>query len=106
MDNTNSKLGQGCRQDRVGCKARFAISLDCDMNKYNVRAFEDTHCHKLATFCEVAWVRFHRNIDDKNFSQIDAMGKSCVRPCLAYEYMVEQNGATTKFDSQRKTCST
>ncbi|KAK3218618.1 hypothetical protein Dsin_012588 [Dipteronia sinensis] len=42
-------------QIRVGYKARFSVSLDCDTNKYNVRAFKENHCHKLATFCEVAW---------------------------------------------------
>ncbi|KAK3225968.1 hypothetical protein Dsin_005830 [Dipteronia sinensis] len=39
-------------QTRADCKARFSVSLDCDTNKYNVRAFEENHCHKLVTFRE------------------------------------------------------
>ncbi|KAI9177530.1 hypothetical protein LWI28_016351 [Acer negundo] len=55
MCNTNSKRRPRL-QTRVGCKARFSISLDCDTNKCIVRAFEENHCHELATFREVAWV--------------------------------------------------
>ncbi|KAI9161783.1 hypothetical protein LWI28_020639 [Acer negundo] len=53
MCNTNSKR-RPWLQTRVGCKARFCVSLDRDTNKYIVRAFEENHCHELATFREVA----------------------------------------------------
>ncbi|KAI9200053.1 hypothetical protein LWI28_001946 [Acer negundo] len=101
MCNTNSKRRPQL-QTRVGCKARFSISLDLDTNKYIVRAFEENHCHELATFREVSWVLSHRNIDAKNLSQIDAMGNCCIRPCLTYQYMVNQKGGYSKIGFTQK----
>ncbi|KAI9182791.1 hypothetical protein LWI28_028923 [Acer negundo] len=101
MSNTNSKRRTRL-QTRVGCKAHFSVSLDCDTNKYIVRALEENHCHELATFCEVAWVRSHKNIDAEDLSQIDAMGNCCIRPCLTYEYTVNQKGGYSKIGFTQK----
>ncbi|KAI9154634.1 hypothetical protein LWI28_029173 [Acer negundo] len=101
MCNTNSKRRPRL-QTRVGCKACFSVSLHCDTNKYIVRAFEENHCHELAMFHEVAWVRSHRNIDAKNLFQIDAMGNCCIRPCLTYEYMVNQKKGYSKIRFTQK----
>ncbi|KAK3205091.1 hypothetical protein Dsin_019137 [Dipteronia sinensis] len=101
MCNTNLKRRPRL-QTKVGCKSHFSISLDRDTNKYNVKAFEDNYCHKLATFHEVAWVRSHKIIDTKNLSQIDAMGKCCIRPCLTYEYMVNQKRGYSKIGFTQK----
>ncbi|KAI9177595.1 hypothetical protein LWI28_017118 [Acer negundo] len=87
--------GHDCRQEWVA--KLFSVSLGRDTNKNIVRAFEENHCHKLAMFREVAWVRSHRNIDAKDLSQIDAMGNCCIRPCLTYEYMVNQKGGYSKI---------
>ncbi|KAK3225697.1 hypothetical protein Dsin_005559, partial [Dipteronia sinensis] len=84
-------------EGRITSRVYVCEKEDRDMNKYSVRAFEKNHCHKLATFCKVAWVRSHRNIDTKDLSQIDAMGKGCIRPCLTYEYMVNQKGGYSKI---------
>ncbi|KAK2655783.1 hypothetical protein Ddye_008835, partial [Dipteronia dyeriana] len=75
----------------------FVASSDHDTNKYIVRAFEENHCHKLATFCEV-----HRNNDAKDLSQIDAMGNYGIRPCLTYEYMVNQKRGYSKIGFTQK----
>ncbi|KAK2652679.1 hypothetical protein Ddye_012535 [Dipteronia dyeriana] len=79
--NTNSKRRPQL-QTRVGCKARFSVSLNRDTNKYIVRAFKKNYCHKLATFREVAWLRSYNNIDPEDLSKIDAMGNYCIRPCF------------------------
>ncbi|KAK3225822.1 hypothetical protein Dsin_005684 [Dipteronia sinensis] len=54
MCNTNSKRRPQL-QTIVGCKACFFVSLDRYTNKYSIKAFEENHCLKLATFREVAW---------------------------------------------------
>ncbi|KAK3184856.1 hypothetical protein Dsin_032142 [Dipteronia sinensis] len=89
-------------QTRVICKARFSIGLDHDTNKYIAMGFEETHCHKLATFHEGAWVQSQRNIDTKDLSQIDAIAKFCIRPCLTYEYIVNQKGGYFKIEFTQK----
>ncbi|KAK0572064.1 hypothetical protein LWI29_025606 [Acer saccharum] len=66
-------------QTRQNCKACFSIGLDSDTLKYNVRVFMDDHSHKLATFREVSSHRSHRNLDEGDYAQIDAMGKNCIR---------------------------
>ncbi|KAK2662478.1 hypothetical protein Ddye_001052 [Dipteronia dyeriana] len=101
MCNTKSKRRPQL-QTRVGCKARFSVSLDRDTNKYIIRAFEENHCHKIVTFREVSWVRSHRNIEAKDLSQSDAMGNCCISPCLTYEYMVNQKRGYSKIGFTRK----
>ncbi|KAK2638941.1 hypothetical protein Ddye_026736 [Dipteronia dyeriana] len=101
MCNTNSKR-RPWLWTRMGYKAHFSIILDHVTNNYIVRAFEEIHCHKLPTFREVSWVLSHRNIDTKDLSQIDAMGNCCIRPCLTYEYMVNQKGGYSKIGFTQK----
>ncbi|KAK0571134.1 hypothetical protein LWI29_011582 [Acer saccharum] len=74
-------------QIRQNCKACFSIGLDSDTLKYSV--FMDDHSHKLVTFREVSSHRSHRNLDEDDYAQIDAMGKNFIRGCQTFEYMVD-----------------
>ena len=62
----------------------------------------DDHSHKLATFHEVSSHRSHRNLDEGDYAQIDAMGKNFIRGCQTFEYMVDQKGGYSKIGFTQK----
>ncbi|KAK3222079.1 hypothetical protein Dsin_009104 [Dipteronia sinensis] len=72
------------------------------MLKYIVRVFIDDHSHKPAMFREVSSHRSHRNLDEGDYAQIDAMGKNFIRGCQTFEYMVDQKWGYSKIEFTQK----
>lgn len=101
---------------RVNCKAKFRVNYNELVGAYVVKAFVPEHSHELATGNQTAFIRSHRNVGKSDLARANTMSKVSIRPCHAYEYMVEQAGGYktvgftekdlyNKLDQQRRTTS-
>ena len=79
-----------------------------------VKAFIPQHNHMLATSNQIPFIRTNRHVGEESLALTNTMTRVSIRPCHAYEYMVEQSGGYrrvgftvkdlyNKIDQQRRT---
>ncbi|KAL6198203.1 hypothetical protein ACLB2K_027995 [Fragaria x ananassa] len=100
-------IGFGPRRDTrgglfEGCMAKFKVNYMVDEGYYAVRAFDEDHSHQCANPRQAAFIRSHRNVDEAALGNTNTMTKVSIRPCHAFEYMVEQSGGYITFGFTRK----
>ncbi|KAL6215105.1 hypothetical protein ACLB2K_014536 [Fragaria x ananassa] len=101
------------RETRTLCGAKLRIGYSEATKVYVVKAFISQHNHMLATSNQIPFIRTNRHVGKESLALTNTMTRVSIRPCHAYEYMVEQSrgyrrvGFTVKdlynkIDQQRK----
>ncbi|XP_019451930.1 PREDICTED: protein FAR1-RELATED SEQUENCE 5-like [Lupinus angustifolius] len=79
-------------ETRTGCEAHMVISLDRNINKYNVVAFVAEHNHPLQPPAYVHMIRSHRHISESQALQIEMADNSGLKPKDFHEFVSKQAG--------------
>ncbi|KAL6130823.1 hypothetical protein ACLB2K_069202 [Fragaria x ananassa] len=80
------------RETRTLCGAKLRIGYSEATKVYVVKAFIPQHNHMLATSNQILFIRTNRHVGEESLALTNTMTRVSIRPCHAYEYMVEQSG--------------
>ncbi|KAF1898585.1 hypothetical protein Lal_00023588 [Lupinus albus] len=92
VDKRDHLTKQSRAETRTGCEVHMVISLDRNINKYNVVGFVAEHNHPLQPPAYVHMIRSHRHISDSQASQIEMADNSGLRPKDFHEFVSKQAG--------------
>ncbi|KAL6194292.1 hypothetical protein ACLB2K_035376 [Fragaria x ananassa] len=71
---------------------RLRIGYSETTKVYVVKAFIPQHNYMLATSNQIPFIRTNRHVGEESLALTNTMTRVSIRPCHAYEYMVEQSG--------------